>query len=199
MAIINGKSNYGLLEYCTAQLGRPYWFGTSGQIATQTLLENKRKQFPAYYAASDFKSQIGKKVHDCMGLIEGYMWSEDNDSPAKFGSNGFPDYSADSFYKHCTRKGTDMNKLPEMVGIAVFIYDKSKGRYTHVGVYIGNGEVIEARGHAYGVVKTKLAERGWTAWAKIPQLEYQTPQQAVADITEKKNGKPQKQFCCGLR
>ena len=46
----------------------------------------------------------------------------------------------------------------------------------HVGVYIGNGEVIEARGHEYGVVKTKLARRPWKRWAYIDEIEYVTPQ-----------------------
>lgn len=44
----------------------------------------------------------------------------------------------------------------------------------HVGVYIGNGEVIEARGHAYGVVTTKLSSRGWTQWGKCPYIDYIT-------------------------
>ena len=196
MAIISGKSNYGLLDYCAKQLGRPYWFGTSGQISTQTLYNTKKSQYPSYYSASDFKNQIGVKVHDCMGLIEGYIWSDDPDAPAKFASNGFPDYSADGFYKHCTRKGTDMNKMPDIPGLAVFIYDPAKGRYTHVGVYVGNGEVIEARGHAYGVVRTKFAGRGWTAWAYIDEIEYKSKANIEA---EKKNLKPEKQYCVGLR
>ncbi len=42
----------------------------------------------------------------------------------------------------------------------------------HVGVYVGNGEVIEARGHAYGVVKTKLKARPWKQWGKLKWIEY---------------------------
>lgn len=43
----------------------------------------------------------------------------------------------------------------------------------HVGVYIGNGEVIEARGHAYGVVKTKLKDRPWVNWGYCPYITYE--------------------------
>jgi cell wall-associated NlpC family hydrolase len=39
-------------------------------------------------------------------------------------------------------------------------------------VYIGNGEVIEAMGTKYGVVKTQLSERSWTAWLQIPYINY---------------------------
>jgi hypothetical protein len=65
----------------------------------------------------------------------------------------------------CERKGTSLGSLPEVAGVAVFM----KG---HVGIYIGNGEVIEARGHAYGVVKTKLARRPWKRWAYIEGVKY---------------------------
>ena len=42
----------------------------------------------------------------------------------------------------------------------------------HIGVYIGNGEVIEAMGTKYGVVKTQLEGRGWTHWLEIPYINY---------------------------
>ncbi len=192
--VIKGKTNYGLIEYCRKQLGKPYWWGTSGQISTKALLASLRKLYKSQYEKPMYgnaESQLGVKVHDCMGLIEGFFWSETPESAAKYNSNGFNDTTADRLLASATEKG-DIASIPEIPGLSVHF----KG---HVGVYEGNGMVIEARGHEFGVVRTKLNERPWTAWAKIPQLEYQTPQQAVADIAEKKNGKPQKQFCCGLR
>ena len=42
----------------------------------------------------------------------------------------------------------------------------------HVGVYIGNGEVVEAMGHGYGVVKTKVAGRGWAYWGMPDWISY---------------------------
>lgn len=64
------------------------------------------------------------------------------------------------------KKGT-IGSIPDVEGVLVFM----KG---HVGVYIGNGEVVEARGHAYGVVKTKLKNRGWTHWGYCPYITYKT-------------------------
>lgn len=55
--------------------------------------------------------------------------------------------------------------MPETPGFAVWMDG-------HIGVYIRNGEVIEAQCTAYGVVKTKLSERGWTKWLKIPNIKY---------------------------
>lgn len=64
----------------------------------------------------------------------------------------------------CIKKGA-IDTIPEVPGILVFMN-------AHVGVYIGNGEVIEAKGHAYGVVKTKLKGRGWKNWGYCPYITY---------------------------
>lgn len=162
----NGKTNLGLVEYCKAQLGRPYWYGTFGRKASQAIYDYNRKRYPAYYTDTDFASQYGQKVHDCIGLLKGYMWCEDaDDTNPKYQSNGMDDFSADGFYRHCKRKSTNMSEMPDVVGIAVFMSG-------HIGYYIGNGEVIEARGHRYGVVITKLNERPWKKWACIEEIEY---------------------------
>jgi cell wall-associated NlpC family hydrolase len=41
-----------------------------------------------------------------------------------------------------------------------------------VGIYIGDGYVIEAMGTRYGVVKTRVANRNWTGWCKSPYITY---------------------------
>jgi hypothetical protein len=60
------KTNIGLVEYCRAQLGKPYWYGTYGQTATERLYHDKKKQYPSYYTASNFMQQLGQRVHDCI-------------------------------------------------------------------------------------------------------------------------------------
>lgn len=164
---MKAKNNLGLVEYCIAQLGKPYWYGTFGNIGTRDLYEYKKNQYPKYYLAKDYDTQFGQRVHDCIGLVKGYMWSETIDSKPVYCSNDFPDLSANGFYDHCKRKSLKMSTMPDIPGILVFMPG-------HVGVYIGNGEVIEARGHAYGVVKTKLKNRNWTKWAFIEEISYIT-------------------------
>lgn len=38
--------------------------------------------------------------------------------------------------------------------------------------YVGNGYVVEWRGFAYGCVKTRLKDRGWQYWYKLPFIHY---------------------------
>ena len=159
---MNNKTNIGLVDYAKAQLGKPDWYGTYGAIATEALYRAKKRQYPRYYTATDFPSQYGKRVHDCVGLIKGYLWSETPETPPKY--NASQDVSANGMRNVCREKG-DIAAMPDLPGVLVFMDG-------HVGVYIGNGEVIEARGHAYGVVKTKLSSRPWKWWGKHPAIAY---------------------------
>ena len=166
------KTGQGLAEYALAQLGRPYWWGCFGQLADAALYAQKKKQYPAYYTAADFPSQYGQKVHDCVGLIKGYLWCDSPDGPPKY--NAAQDVAVEGLYKKCSKRG-DIGSLPEKPGVCVFMANMG-----HVGVYIGGGEVVEAMGHAYGVVKTKLTGRGWAYWGMPGWIDYagETPQSA---------------------
>ena len=156
------KTAKGLVEYAKAQLGKPYWYGTFGQRAGGELYEEKKHQYPNYYAW-DYDG-VTEKVHDCVGLIKGYLWCNDfcdatpNYNPAQ-------DLSANGMLNACKTKG-EISAMPEVPGVLVFY----KG---HVGVYIGGGEVIEARGRRYGVVKTKRTERPWKSWGYCPFITYE--------------------------
>ena len=156
------KTASGLVAYAKAQLGRPYWYGTYGQAASESLYKKKKNQYPKYYWWK-YAGESGVKVHDCVGLIKGYLWSDDkNDLTPKY--NASQDKSANGMYSACQKKGK-IATMPDVPGVLVFMDH-------HVGVYIGNGEVIEARGHNYGVVTTKLSEREWTKWGYCPYITY---------------------------
>ena len=159
------KTAKGLVEYAKAQLGRPYWYGTFGQAASKELYDQKKNQYPTYYKWS-YAGETAK-VHDCVGLIKSYWWCKNPEDKFPI-YNKAQDLSANGLRSACKTKG-EMSTMPDVPGLLVF-YNH------HVGVYIGNGEVIEARGHAYGVIKTKLNARPWTSWGYCPYITYETPQ-----------------------
>lgn len=73
-----------------------------------------------------------------------------------------------SWCKSCGAKNGDISTIPDIPGILLFMSG-------HVGVYIGEGYAVEARGFDYGVVKTKVASRPWKNWAFLPNtiLDYE--------------------------
>ena len=160
------KTNTGLASFAVACLDRPYIYGTYGQILTERLLQQKAMQYPSRlsdarvrYARAHY---IGKRVSDCEGLIKNYLWADSPDEAPIYNSK--QDLSANGAFEAATVKGK-IGTIPEIPGICV--------RYSgHVGVYIGGGYVVEARGFDYGTVKTKLSERKWTDWFEHPWIQY---------------------------
>ena len=108
---------------------------------------------------------------DCVGLIKSYYWSGKDDggtgSP-NYGKAGYPDVNAGLMYNAAKVKGS-IASMPEVPGIIV--YCKT---HPHVGVYIGNGEVIESTlsSRGDGVVKTKLKDFKWEYWFECPYINY---------------------------
>ena len=160
------KTAKGLVEYVLAQLGRPYWYGTFGQAASKELYEQKKRQYPKQYTW-DYDG-ITAKVHDCVGLIKAYLWGNGPED-ANPVYDLAQDLSANMMRDACKTKGV-METMPEIPGVLVFYNG-------HVGVYIGNGEVVECRSRKYGVYKSKLKDRPWTSWGYCPFITYEEPEQ----------------------
>lgn len=176
-----------LIAFVKQVVGMPYWYGTCGYQCTESRLLGKAKQYPAHYADSRmprYRDDIAKKkvCFDCIGLMKGFFWTnggeellkyirgEVNDFTNKYGSNNMPDKSANGMLAYCKSKGCKHGKiadLPDVPGILLF----SDG---HVGLYIGDGKAIEARGFSYGVVETEVKKRKWTDWSYMPDelIEY---------------------------
>lgn len=122
---------------------------------------------------NDLKALFGKGYYgvDCVGLIKSYYWSgkaAGGTGSPKYGAAGFPDVNAGTMYNRALKKGR-ISTLPERPGVIVYCRT-----HPHVGVYIGNGWVIEStlgcRGD--GVVKTKLSAFAWEYWFECPYIEY---------------------------
>ncbi len=162
------KTAMGLVAYAKAQLGRPYWYGTFGQSASKSLYNQKKNQYPRQYGW-EYDGETAK-VHDCVGLVKGYLWGDgpEDTNPVY---NPTQDKSANAMYTACKTKG-EMATMPDVPGVLVFFPG-------HMGVYIGNGEVVEARSRRYGVYKTKLAERPWKTWGYCPYVTYEAEQKML--------------------
>ncbi len=163
------KNNLDLVKWAihAEKSGWGYVWGTYGGVLNRSLLNRKIKQYPDEVGSmSDFieRNWLGGRTADCVGLIKGYGWLNPETHQVEYGTNGMLDVSADQMYKNAKEKGLS-STMPEIPGLAVW-------RKGHIGIYIGNGEVIEAMGTKYGVVKTKFSAKRWTHWLKIPYINY---------------------------
>lgn len=164
------KNSHDLVEYAKQawENGWGYVWGSYGNVMTEGTLAWKTEAYPdgvGSYEEFIRANWIGRRATDCVGLIKGYGWLDAETLQIKYGTNGMPDIGANQMRYYATEYGT-IDTIPEIPGIAVW-------HEGHIGVYIGNGEVIEAMGTKYGVVKTKLEGRGWTHWLKIPYISYE--------------------------
>ena len=124
--------------------GWGYVWGTFGQVLTPELLQYKISQYPEGVGdEADFirSHRLNRRTTDCVGLIKGYGWLNTVTMEIQYGSNGMPDVGADGMYYNASRKGS-IETMPDTPGLAVW-------KSGHIGVYIGNGEVIEAMDTRY--------------------------------------------------
>lgn len=163
------KNNLGLVQWAIQahENGWGYIYGTYGNVLTEGLLQDRAAVFGSEVTDyMDFIRQnwIGKRTADCVGLIKGYGWYDSASGEIRVGSNGMMDVGANAMFANATIKGT-IDTIPEVPGLAVWVDG-------HIGIYIGNGEVIEAMNTLRGVTRTKLAGREWTHWLQIPYISY---------------------------
>ena len=170
------KTSKGLASFAVQCLGRPYIYGTYGQILTERLLLDRASTYPSRIGPERVKyareHYIGKRVSDCEGMIKNYLWADSPDTAPTY--NASQDLSANGAFQAATVKGK-IDTIPEVPGICV--------RYSgHVGVYIGNGEVVEERGFNYGCVKTRLKDRAWTDWFEHPWIDYKQEDKCMVQL-----------------
>ena len=87
---------------------------------------------------------------DCSGLIKSCV--------------GVCARGTEELLEESANSGT-IDTIPDIPGIGVYY----KG---HVGIYIGDGKVIDARGETSGIGLDDISYEGWTHWFEIKGVDY---------------------------
>lgn len=160
-------------DWCESLEGRAvYWYGTFIQKCTNDLYKRKCVQYPEHYTAKrapryEIDIAQNRVCCDCVGMIKGFMWGA-SDGKVVYASNGIPDKSAEGLEKWAISQGAEhgtIKTLPEERGVILV-------KTGHTGTYVGNGYAVEAKGFDDDIVKTRIADRGWLRWYKMPGLKY---------------------------
>lgn len=138
-----------------------YVLSGQGEMYTPELAQRwgkaKRAGKSLEYFVKDCAHWFGRKVVDCSGMIV---------EAIRVYEPGYGDRAANTFRSQFTKRGK-IADMPEIPGLAVW-------KDGHIGIYIGNGKVIEARGYKYGVVESTLSSQEWKEWGQISGVTYST-------------------------
>lgn len=144
-----------------------YIYGQWGVYWTQALQDKMNQTTEEKYANSRRYGAkwIGHMVLDCAGLV---YW-------ALMQLNVKTVHHARYLYTDwCKHKGRMVNGQPEdghqiLPGTLVFLKG-SQDHIHHVGVYVGHGVCVEAKGVQYGVVTSELSH--WDYWGELRVVDY---------------------------
>ena len=164
------KTNTGLVEWANFayENGWGYVWGSYGNVLTENQLEIYKRVSGTHvtnYEEYIRSHWLGRRTSDCVGLIKGYGWYNSDTGKIEYGTNGMPDLGANAMHAAAVEKGP-ISTIPEIPGLAVW-------QEGHIGVYIGNGYVIQAANTFDGVIKTKLSYNRWQEWLKVPYINYE--------------------------
>ena len=137
-----------------------YIWGKSGQTWTQAAQNSATRPQTVSYG----QQWVGRKVADCSGL---FVWAfKQLGASIYHGSNTI-------WNKYCSKqgklsKGQRCDGIAIRPGTAVFLLNET-GRH-HIGLYIGGGLCIEAKGTKWGVVASQTTH--WDEWGELKEVDY---------------------------
>lgn len=168
-------------EWALSRVGCPYIYGGTGQFCSVAYREARARQYPASAAKIrancqrlrgsatscqgcrwwDESIKQGKRAYDCAQLTRWCMNAVGISLPS--GANSQWD-SADWALRG------EISALPRDRLCLLYREDKG-GRKGHTGVYLGDGTLVHAKGHDYGVVRDSLGVPRFTHFG-IPRGLY---------------------------
>ena len=156
---INQDNTKKVIKFLKSKLGCGYAYGSNGQILTEDLLNYFKGEYKDNVKDST-KQWLNKQCYDCSGLVM--------EALKEAGINVH--HSAHYTWTEDMKERGDIKDIPKDKVCLVF-RKGSNGEMEHIGIYLGNGKVIEAKGADSGVIKTKLKEGSWTNWGIPAGLE----------------------------
>ena len=156
---INQDNAKKVLEYLKSKVGCGYAFGTEGETLTSSLLDDLKNKYNNHVIDST-KNWLGKECYDCSGLVMKAL----DQVGIKVNHN------AESIWQKDLKERGDIKDIPKDKLCLVFRKNKVSCKMEHIGVYLGNGKVIEAKGANYGVKESEFGSN-WTNWGIPSGLE----------------------------
>lgn len=150
------------IDWAKSRVGNIYVWGGQGEsdISEEWIREMERNEANAKRVIAFWRKRQNEGAkqlfaYDCSGLIVEFLLA-----------NGVihSDMTSRGLYAICGKLEKD-----ELIGgDLVFRHDGT--RIYHVGVYVGDGRVVHARGRDYGVVEESLSANGDSYWNRFGRI-----------------------------
>ena len=177
-----------LTAWALSKVGSPYVMGGTGKRCTPAYRKARAAQYPGSAAAIEQNCQVmsGKKI-TCDGCKYDGMDCYDCAQLVRYGckASGIDGLNISGANSQWVRgdweaKGA-IADMPE--GAVCILYRQDiDGRMGHTGICLGDGTIVHAKGHAYGVVHDLVSAGRWTHYAIPKGLRSEDDGQAAEKI-----------------
>ena len=175
--------------YALQQVGGPYIYGATARECTPAYRRARAGQYPEYEAKivkacpvlsgkqpdCDGCAYQGRPAHDCAQL---------NRYAARTAGLDLPSGATSQWNKGDWAAKGEIGTMP--AGLVCYVFRANGSKMQHTGVYLGDGTVADARGHAYGVMHKPLTAYKWTHWAILKGMELPSGVAKVSHMTLRK-------------
>ncbi len=168
----------GLIAFVRSKLGMGYIYSAYGHVSDASFCFGRSEQYPdqAKYIKAYGRQWDGVPAYDCIGLFKAYILSIG--APVSFdGIN-----TGRAWLDWAVEKGSIQDAILQP-GMALFRVEGPRNTVKHIGVYVGNGKVIHARGTRWGVVEDMLPDE-FTHWARFYWIDYDLPPDTAPAVTD---------------
>lgn len=148
-----------IVAWCKSKVGCGYAWGATGQVLTERHITALQSRYGERVRAAVIRKWLGKQVYDCATFARSAM----RQAGIRMVSGASSQWKRTPW----AERGT-IDTLPAERVCCLYRTSPNANPMQHVGVYLGNGRVIDARGSQAGVIERGLQEYPWTHWG-IPE------------------------------
>lgn len=177
-------------NYLTSYMLGPWGWPANDKMITRATTQGSNARTNRQWLAKANTVKGKGFLFDCVGLIKGILWGWCGDLSRPYGGagyacNGVPDCDAKKMIDCCRDVSTDFSAI--VPGEAVWMDG-------HIGIYVGNGMVVEATPKWQGGVQistcanvcAKLVpgtagSRTWTKHGKLPWVDYAAQENKIEE------------------
>jgi hypothetical protein len=168
-----------LTAFALETVGGGYIYGASGQTCTINFRYGRASIYPdmSELILGLGRQWDGRPVYDCIGLVKAFAARESVDT-SLLTRNEITTKSA--FRLWVSESGSIIGATLQP-GMLLFRLEGDSP--VHVGIYVGDGRVVHARGTRWGVVE-EAVPAAFTHWALLKWIYYNLPPDDIPAVAE---------------